>query len=972
MSVSDTLLQLSLTLSCLILAWMSHSEKCSMLVSCRSISVSHTRMESLDVSKSSSDLREEVSVRFSRARRRYCLLRSSSWVRLSWTCLWKDCSTHRVITRNTSCSQRIYSPSDVSSPRNFFISSLATVYRTPEELGSAAVLSEDTSHSSKREKSSRNFCHRRHVSSILRRGHPPLHGQSTDAPPAAVQTPRGALDGVTLSVRAAGVTVVQQVSPALVDLAQFALDVSSSAGGAVSAESLPEELQLLLVLLRDADLLLLVDHLLDADVSVLRHLALHVGEPLTQVLVLLTEQRPLVQFLPESLPPERELQHDVQISSHCRCSSSILSVRTFRSSLLMKRLRDSLRTVRWARSPGQEEKACSRSCYLAAPLLALQVLVVFGQRCRELAFERSQFLQRASDPPLTPVPHGSGLLQGHVGPRLQGPRGTLLGGDILLGGDVQLGGDIQHPAAQLLQRLSVTLPLSQQTVDDAAPLLRPPYHALPLGAEEGQLQHPLPVTDDGVKDLLPAEHLRLEQLQETRLHCYLFNSRHTVNISNKNINTMLYRQQLQVLSADLMGFLLLRQTLHVSGDFHGQVLLRLQQELHPGNGPPGKYLHRDRTHLQLLHAVLDEGGVCGSRGVRRPQSLLSLQDPDPHGVQLELNSSVVSCLLMVVSTAESLCLSWRQQRSPPAASAAPPADGAPGGRPSGAPGPSGAPVTHTLTSSSLISSLQLLTSRCMASSCRRMPLQLSSCRCLYLCHSCSRASLLLLRSEISSRSPVHLRQVQQVSPALVDLAQFALDVSSSAGGAVSAESLPEELQLLLRRCSLCRSSLCSGSAAESWRLNDRTICTCTASSMDLACCRGTLAPAAGARGTLLGGDILLGGDVQLGGDIQHPAAQLLQRLSVTLPLSQQTVDDAAPLLRPPYHALPLVLRRASFRWNSSLQGGNNTYCGINHPLPVTDDGVKDLLPAEHLRLEQLQETRLHCYLFNSRHTVNIK
>ncbi|KAF3845585.1 hypothetical protein F7725_008748 [Dissostichus mawsoni] len=122
---------------------------------------------------------------------------------------------------------------------------------------------------------------------------------------------------------------------------------------------------------------------------------------------------------------------------------------------------------------------------------------------------------------------------------------------------------------------------------------------------------------------------------------------------------MLYRQQLQVLSADLMGFLLLRQTLHVSGDFHGQVLLRLQQELHPGNGPPGKYLHRDRTHLQLLHAVLDEGGVCGSRGVRRPQSLLSLQDPDPMESSCELNSSVVSCLLMVVSTAESLCLSDR-------------------------------------------------------------------------------------------------------------------------------------------------------------------------------------------------------------------------------------------------------------------------------------------------------------------------
>lgn len=51
---------------------------------------------------------------------------------------------------------------------NFFNSSLATVYSTPEELGTAAVFSEEASHSSKRAKSSRNFCHRRHVSSILK------------------------------------------------------------------------------------------------------------------------------------------------------------------------------------------------------------------------------------------------------------------------------------------------------------------------------------------------------------------------------------------------------------------------------------------------------------------------------------------------------------------------------------------------------------------------------------------------------------------------------------------------------------------------------------------------------------------------------------------------------------------------------------------------------------------------------------
>lgn len=43
----------NLTRSCLILARMSHSEKCSMLVSCRSISVSHTTTLSLAVSNSS-------------------------------------------------------------------------------------------------------------------------------------------------------------------------------------------------------------------------------------------------------------------------------------------------------------------------------------------------------------------------------------------------------------------------------------------------------------------------------------------------------------------------------------------------------------------------------------------------------------------------------------------------------------------------------------------------------------------------------------------------------------------------------------------------------------------------------------------------------------------------------------------------------------------------------------------------------
>lgn len=51
---------------------------------------------------------------------------------------------------------------------NFLSSSLATVYNTPDEFGRAAVFSEVASHSSKCPKSSKNFCHNRHVSSILK------------------------------------------------------------------------------------------------------------------------------------------------------------------------------------------------------------------------------------------------------------------------------------------------------------------------------------------------------------------------------------------------------------------------------------------------------------------------------------------------------------------------------------------------------------------------------------------------------------------------------------------------------------------------------------------------------------------------------------------------------------------------------------------------------------------------------------
>lgn len=114
------------------------------------------------------------------------------------------------------------------------------MYNTPEEFGRAAVFSEVANHSSKCAKSSRNFCHNRHVSSILKEGHKvknliltycfqstsralfashshlvtllesPFHGQGTDAPPAAIKATGCLLDGVTLCVRGTGVAVVQK------------------------------------------------------------------------------------------------------------------------------------------------------------------------------------------------------------------------------------------------------------------------------------------------------------------------------------------------------------------------------------------------------------------------------------------------------------------------------------------------------------------------------------------------------------------------------------------------------------------------------------------------------------------------------------------------------------------------------------------------------------------------------------------
>ena len=71
------------------------------------------------------------------------------------------------------------------------------------------------------------------------------------------------------------------------------------------------------------------------------------------------------------------------------------------------------------------------------------------------------------------VQHGPGLLQGH---RLSGPMHVGVSRHLL------------QPATQLVRHLLVLLPLARQAVDDASALLGPPHHALPLVAQQGQLQ----------------------------------------------------------------------------------------------------------------------------------------------------------------------------------------------------------------------------------------------------------------------------------------------------------------------------------------------------------------------------------------------------------------------------------------------------------------------------------------------------
>lgn len=71
------------------------------------------------------------------------------------------------------------------------------------------------------------------------------------------------------------------------------------------------------------------------------------------------------------------------------------------------------------------------------------------------------------------VQHGAGLLQRHCGPCLRGFSRV---------------GDLHQPPAQLLHHFPVALPLTDQTVDDAPPLLSPPHDALPLVTQQSQLQ----------------------------------------------------------------------------------------------------------------------------------------------------------------------------------------------------------------------------------------------------------------------------------------------------------------------------------------------------------------------------------------------------------------------------------------------------------------------------------------------------
>ena len=59
-------------------------------------------------------------------------------------------------------------------------------------------------------------------------------------------------------------------------------------------------------------------------------------------------------------------------------------------------------------------------------------------------------------------------------------------------------GHLHQPLPQLLSHLPVALPLADQAVEDAPPLLRPPHHALPVVTQQCQLQVELIPEEQGL------------------------------------------------------------------------------------------------------------------------------------------------------------------------------------------------------------------------------------------------------------------------------------------------------------------------------------------------------------------------------------------------------------------------------------------------------------------------------------------
>lgn len=84
------------------------------------------------------------------------------------------------------------------------------------------------------------------------------------------------------------------------------------------------------------------------------------------------------------------------------------------------------------------------------------------------------------------------------------------------------------------------------------------------------VQETMPVADDGVKNLLPAEHFSLEQLQEDQ--------------NKKMLQTIMGSEHAHRHSdpPDLVVSLLLQQTLVVARNLGPKLLFGLREEIHPG------------------------------------------------------------------------------------------------------------------------------------------------------------------------------------------------------------------------------------------------------------------------------------------------------------------------------------------------------------------------------------------------------